>query len=72
MASVDEINAAFDVLEVILHKLVKQVPWPFADKAMAALESPDGRRTALDGTRRMLTAAELVRASAAAKGSVKR
>ena len=64
----DEINAGFDALEPDLEKVVSQfVPSFFQGSAMQTLRGPQGRAVVVDGVRRVLLAAEAVRAKAGAK-----
>jgi hypothetical protein len=68
MPTNDEINAGFDALEPDLEKVVSQfVPSFFQGSAMQTLRGPQGRAVVVDGVRRVLIAAEGVRAKAAAK-----
>lgn len=67
MASIAELNAAFDAIEDDLHELITQfVPFMFKQQAVAKLESPEGRNMVVDGVRKALTAAEHVRNGAMA------
>jgi hypothetical protein len=65
MPSNDEINAAFDALQIDLRQLVADfVPAFFQGQASQALNSQQGRVLVVDGIRKALTAAEKVRAAA--------
>jgi hypothetical protein len=65
MPTNDEINAGFDALEPDLEKVVQQfVPAFFQGSALQSLRSHEGRATVVDGVRRVLVAAEAVRARA--------
>jgi hypothetical protein len=65
MPSNDEVNAAFDAAQPDLHAMVKQfVPFMFEGQAEQALSSQDGRQRMVIIARKMLTAAEGVRAKA--------
>lgn len=64
MPSVDEMNAAFDAIEVDLHLLIENmVPFMFKSQARTALDSQDGRQSVLNGIKKALVAAEKVRAA---------
>ncbi len=68
MPTDDEINAGFNALEPDLEKVVQQfVPAFFQGQAMQSLRSHQGRVTVVDGVRRVLVAAEKVRAITAVK-----
>lgn len=62
MASIAELNAAYDAIQTDLHELIAQfVPFYFKSQAVAKLESPEGRAMVVDGVRKALAAAEHVR-----------
>lgn len=68
MATVDEMNAGFDALNVDIHHLVEHfVPRFFQGQFVSHIESADGRNSILDGVKRVLEAAEKVRAKAEKK-----
>ncbi len=69
MASIDEINAAYDAIELDVHQLIEQfIPQFFRRQAMDKLNSPEGRAMVLDGAKKALTAAERVRAKQVKSG----
>jgi hypothetical protein len=66
MPTIQEVNAGFDALEPDLEKVLRNfVPAFFQSSALQSLHSPQGRATVVDGVRRVLAAAEAVRAKAA-------
>lgn len=63
MASTKEVNAAFDVIHSkLVHLINEKLSWPVHDKALAFIESADGRKALVDGIREGLEAAEKARA----------
>lgn len=62
-ATVDERNAAFNVVYRRLDGLIGHLPF-FQDQARAKLRSPEGRQEVLDGIDEALDAVEKVRAAA--------
>ncbi len=67
--STDELNAGFDALQGVARNVVAQliphIPFMFRDtaqtKADEYLRSPEGRAAVLDGTKKILVAAEKAR-----------